>query len=413
MGLVPKRHSDKWRLVVDLSSPRGRSVNDGISPALCSLQYASIDNAVDLIMYLGRSTELVKLDLSNAYRIVPVHPDDQPLLGISWQGNTYLDRSLPFGLKSAPKILTAVADLLTWVLYCEGISFVLHYSDNFLVLGPPGSIMAATMRSGVESILAHVGAPLAHHKIEGPTTALIFLGIRMDTNLFQLSLPEEKLSRLQDILCQWKRRKCCTKKELESLIGHLSHAATVIRPGRIFLRNLFALLSRLTIHACLNLDVRTDIAWWQCLLQHWNGRSFFPLPSPSCHLYSDASGSFGCGAHSIELDSWFQLLWPHTWNDIEIAAKELVPTVLAAAIGGPRWSGSHVCFHCDNDAVVTISKTGEHSMPSLLSYFDVCSSTPLFIISIFLLHTSLAYITHDFLDWLQNCALSRGRMIPL
>ena len=44
-------------------------------------------------MRFGQATELVKLDLSNAYRIVPVHPDDWPLLGISWQGNTYIDRA--------------------------------------------------------------------------------------------------------------------------------------------------------------------------------------------------------------------------------------------------------------------------------------------------------------------------------
>ena len=53
MGLVPKHHSDKWRLIVDLSSPRGLSINDGISPAHCSLRYASIDNAVDIILALG------------------------------------------------------------------------------------------------------------------------------------------------------------------------------------------------------------------------------------------------------------------------------------------------------------------------------------------------------------------------
>ena len=54
-----------------------------------------MDNAVDIITNLGQSTALVKLDLSNAYRIILVHPDDQPLLGIIWQNNTYVDRSLP------------------------------------------------------------------------------------------------------------------------------------------------------------------------------------------------------------------------------------------------------------------------------------------------------------------------------
>ena len=79
IGLVPKPHSDKWRLIMDLSSTWYHSINDGISSSSCSLQYASIDNVVDIITHLGCGTLLVKLDLANAYRIVPVHPDDQPL----------------------------------------------------------------------------------------------------------------------------------------------------------------------------------------------------------------------------------------------------------------------------------------------------------------------------------------------
>ena len=38
IGLVPKPHSEKYRLIFDLSSPRGRSVNDSISPLNSSLQ---------------------------------------------------------------------------------------------------------------------------------------------------------------------------------------------------------------------------------------------------------------------------------------------------------------------------------------------------------------------------------------
>ena len=107
IGLVPKPHSEKFRLIMDLSSPQGHSVNDGISPTLCSLQYAS----VDIIRQLGRSTLLLKIDLSNAYHIVLVHPHDQILLGITWQDKVYIARALPFGLRSAPKIFNAVAHL--------------------------------------------------------------------------------------------------------------------------------------------------------------------------------------------------------------------------------------------------------------------------------------------------------------
>jgi len=94
MGLVPKAHqTNKWRLIVDLSCPAGNSVNDGIDPKLCSLCYASVDNAVAAVQQLGRDAELVKLDIRDAYRIVPVHPADYHLLGIRWEGKTYIDRA--------------------------------------------------------------------------------------------------------------------------------------------------------------------------------------------------------------------------------------------------------------------------------------------------------------------------------
>ena len=92
----------------------------------------------------------------------------------------------------------------------------------------------------------------------------------------------------------------------------------------------------------------------KCLLRHWNGRSFFPLPYPSHHVYSDASGSFGCGAFLPGSQVWFQLCWPDAWMATSIAAKELLPIVVAASLWGSSWEGKHVCFHCDNEAVVTI-----------------------------------------------------------
>ena len=61
-------------MICDLSAPVGTSVNDGISPELCSVQYSTVDDAVGIIRQLGRDTQLVKLDIKDAYRIIPVHP---------------------------------------------------------------------------------------------------------------------------------------------------------------------------------------------------------------------------------------------------------------------------------------------------------------------------------------------------
>ena len=135
-GVILKSHTPgKWRLIVDLSSPKGSSVDDGISSDLCSLSYVSIDDVSRVITSLGRGTLLAKIDIKSAYRIVPVYPDDRPLLGMQWKGQLYMDTCLPFGLRSVPRIFTARADMLEWCVKEQGVSHLLHY---FIMMGSAG-----------------------------------------------------------------------------------------------------------------------------------------------------------------------------------------------------------------------------------------------------------------------------------
>ena len=65
---------------------------------------------------LVRGTLLGKMDVKSAYRIlVPVNQDFL-LLGVQWDGKTYLDAQLSFGLRSAPMIITVLADALEWIV---------------------------------------------------------------------------------------------------------------------------------------------------------------------------------------------------------------------------------------------------------------------------------------------------------
>ena len=58
----------------------------------------------------------------------------------------------------------------------------------------------------------------------------------------------------------------------------------------------------------------------------------------------------------MQRTGYFLLQWPQSWAPVEITAKELVPLVVAAALWGQRWSGNHIRFHTDNEAVVAIIK---------------------------------------------------------
>ena len=357
IGVVPKGHnSGKWRLITDLSYPPQGSVNDGIDPDICSMEYTSVDKVATTAMSLGRGALLAKIDIKSAYRLVPVSPLDRPLLGITWRGQYYIDARLPFGLRSAPKIFNAIADVLEWCFRHEGVALVDHYLDDFIILGPPNCENCARDLRIIREVSTALGIPLAEEKCEGPCTVLTFLGIQIDTVRMSLSLPAEKLDRIQRELERWSSRKSCRRRELESLLGLLHHAARVVKPGRSFLHRLTSLLKgrrREAQYIRLNAEARADIMWWLVFAKVWNGISLCPRLSPQVFVTSDASGSWGCGAFSGS--EWFQVCWtPQLGLYEQIAFKELLPIVLSVMTWGHKWRGFSLHCSCDNEAVVHV-----------------------------------------------------------
>ena len=304
IGIIPKPHQPgMFRLIVDLSSPQGCSVNDGICQSLCSLSYTSVDQAARLVAACGKGALMAKTDLRSAYRQVPVHADDQHLLGIEWGGQTYCDRALPFGLRSAPKVFTAVADGLAWALCCVGVVNCVHYLDDFLFWGPPATPVCAEALTVATDLCERLGLPTAPDKTVGPSTTLTFLGIEIDSCSQQLRLPDAKLTRLRSTLREWARKRSASKHELLVLLGLLGHAATVVRPGRTFIRHLIDLSKKPRLASQkvrLNLDCRADLSWWADFIESWNGVALFPDLPPGPTVISDASGTWGCGAYTVK-----------------------------------------------------------------------------------------------------------------
>ncbi len=40
--------------------------------------------AARIILQLGQGTEMAKIDIASAFRLIPVHPDDRYPLGMKW-----------------------------------------------------------------------------------------------------------------------------------------------------------------------------------------------------------------------------------------------------------------------------------------------------------------------------------------
>ena len=307
---------------------------------------------------MGPGTLLAKIDIKSAYRIIPVHPADRHLLGMSWKGGIYVDTALPFGLRSAPKIFNAVADTLEWILQQHGVSKLWHYLDDFITAGAAGSDECLQNCQIITSMCELLGVPLASEKCEGPQTCLEYLGFELDTTKGEIRLPEEKLQRLETLLQSWEGKKSCTKHELDSLIGQLQHATNVVKPGRSFLRRMIVLAKlakKPWHHIRINASFKADLAWWRTFLQTWNGISMMSMlgeQAPGGAVTSDASGSWGCGAYSGP--QWFQLQWNDNLRSKSISVKEMIPIIIAGAIWGRAWKGKLIICHCDNQSVVAV-----------------------------------------------------------
>ena len=65
-----------------------------------------------------------KIDIKLAYGIVPVAPLNRHYLGMILNNQSYKDGMLPFGLRSASKIFSALADTSKWCCVYEGVKFI-------------------------------------------------------------------------------------------------------------------------------------------------------------------------------------------------------------------------------------------------------------------------------------------------
>ena len=91
------------------------------------------------------------------------------------------------------------------------------------------------------SLCSYLGIPIAREKTFGPLTTLSFAGIELDSIQMDARLPSDKLSKCIELIEAFLKRKKVTLRELQSLIGLLNFACSVVRPGRAFLRRLIDL----------------------------------------------------------------------------------------------------------------------------------------------------------------------------
>ena len=371
IGVVAKKDGS-YRLILDLSDNHEGSVNECISIDDFSVSYCSVDDAVALVLESGPAAFMAKVDIQHAFRLCPVNPAEWPLLCFRWLGGFYFDSRLPFGLRSSPFIFNTFADALVWALvHGIDVRHIIHYLDDFFFCRSSFSACQADLQRLI-SFFRHLGVPLAPDKVCGPATCITFLGIEIDTVERMLRLPQDKLSALMELITSWKDRPRCTKRELLSLIGCLSFAAKVVKPGRLFLRRLIDIsttVNQLHHRIHLSYEARQDILWWLSFLPHWNGIAYFqsqPVSSADLHLYTDASslglgGVFGNSWFSVPLTMFLDITWFPRGEPFDVNFWELLALVVAFFTWEEHFRDRQVIIHTDNLPLVYIWSRGSRN----------------------------------------------------
>ena len=82
-------------------------------------------------------------------------------------GNGQCTLILPFGLRSIPKIFTALADAAEWIAKRAGVKRLMHYLDNFSLVGTPGIDEGGRDVQTLLQLFDRLGLPVPWEKLEG------------------------------------------------------------------------------------------------------------------------------------------------------------------------------------------------------------------------------------------------------
>jgi len=350
IGVAEGKYSYKKRLIVDLSSPHDDKIHDSINSLIdkdmCSLSYVKIDDAIRAIKEQGEGAILCKTDISNAFKLLPLKPDQMPFFMIKWRDSYYVYTRLVFGCRSSPKIFDNLSRAICWIAENNyGISVIFHLLDDFLTVQGPYSDGERTMAL-LTHIFGKLKVPLSKPKTVGPTTVLEYLGVVLDSDKMEARLPRDKIERIIDFIKYLLNRKSCTKREVLQLLGHFNFASRVIVPGRSFvsyLINISTSVKKLHHYIHLSKECKEDLQMWLHFLAKWNGVSMFYedkySTSDEMKLYTDASSTLGFSA--FFKNQWFCGKWPEVINDnVSMAFRELYPIVAAAVLWGEQWNRS-------------------------------------------------------------------------
>ena len=379
------------RIILNMSAPTGVSVNDGIDLTDFPATMSSTTKWLEVLNGAGRECLIMKMDWSDAYKHIHVHPDDVDLQWFSWLGKYFVELCLIFGTSSSVGIYDRAAKVVLGIVLsaCKlPANQVCQYLDDVCAAAPAGSCELAKFERTYRSVAQQIGVQLAPtddpDKAFSPCNAGTVLGVYYDTLSWTWSIPPDKLARLVLEIRGALTVPYLPQAEVWSIVGRIVHYCPLIPTGRFNLDKLIKAnhVSTDKRHLVeMTVAVKRQLWFWLTMLQACCTDTSIPDPAAkfppwTVEVFTDAAGGTtselgrGCG---VVCDAWWAYVpWSRKINcgaragdgrkiSQKLSALELVGPLVALA-AGHLWSrGKFVRIWVDNSGSVCIWKKGYSS----------------------------------------------------
>jgi hypothetical protein len=379
------------RIILNLSAPKGFSVNDGINNDDFPATMSSTEAWLRVLNAQGKGCNIMKVDFADAYKHIPVKLQDTDLQWFEWGGRYFKELCLIFGASSSAGIFDATAKVFLQIV-CAITKFprqqICQHLDDICAAAADGDRSLWELDAQFQATAAEIGVKLASRddpdKSFAPCKRGVVFGVDYDTDNWCWSIPDEKRARLIVTLKEAVAADEITARQAKSIVGKLIHIKALLPAAK------YNICHIMRLGAAAAPDADLDATWvpldpqckrqlwhWILLLQACPGWITIPndsRPMPwAAQVFTDAAGGsldrLGAGIGGVCGTWWFYIPWPKVVNaggwridgkkvGRKLSALELIGPLVAVAAGHKQFANSHVTVWVDNAGSVAIWEKG-------------------------------------------------------
>jgi ribonuclease HI len=358
----------KWAnptFVIKKSSGEWRKILSCVALNTCLRQKKIKMESIDTTLALAKQGDwATKIDLKSAYSHVPVQEELRPYLGFGYRDAFYRYRTMPFGLRTAPRVFTKILrPVASWLREMKDTRLTV-YMDDILILGATEE-EARRQTQEAQTLLKRLGWTLSKDKCRlQPAHSIEFLGwlLNFETESIQMTDKRRQglLTKLLGFLARARYRQMVRCRELASLLGELNFLRAQFPMASLYMSVLNATKTKGVRARGWSGSTRLtplltgEIKWWLKTIKHNHPRRWVEEGATTT-ITTDAS-PWGWGATCDRRDEDRRLAWG-TWAEEQRSSssnqKELMATIRALRAFLPSIPpGSTVELRSDNTAAV-------------------------------------------------------------